>query len=969
MSRNRRTSIAAALILAGGLCAAQVSPGQGPGVALVVGNSSYSKLPALRNPVNDAKDLSASFTSLGYVVTTLLDASLPQMEKAVRDFAASASKAKSSVFYYAGHGVQSGGLNYLLPADADIKSEADIKYKSLAADLVLEQLDASGCPFNLIVFDACRDNPFSLSRSASRGLSVVGAAPRGSIVVYATSPGKTAADGEGRNGTFSASFLAALADPGIEIKAFLDRVGSGVQAATGGAQVPWVLSSYFGSFYLQSPEEALAAARARDKEVAGQLSALQAEIAARQTAIEGAKSAEQRQALELEQRKARAAEEAARLRSEAMAGELARLKAASAGAEKSKAAAAAMDKIQTERLAALREESARQLASLRGLEAGEADPTRLVAGTLRARAAIAEVASSYDASWASFRKEIGAELDKRRAEIKSQTQDPFETKKEYSDRIAVELASLERDFSARSEKRKADLEAAKRAAVKEAEAAHAGAVASALAAPLELGPTEVELEIGAFDAERKAWPVKAVSKRLALPAACALDWAIPAPDRETLKNNYYDSEALIKARAIGASLSFRLSKGKDESSPWTLILARARLLDLSKSMSTIVELKPEALAGFVDVSAKEPFFYRAKALVQTWPVGARVSIDEGPAQDSGTPLLLGPGPLRVKATWPDGSTATRSLELAASPSFQVIHVERGEEKPGSLSVTAPPESVISIDGADRRVVPKKPAGPEQFPSLKPGMRKVRIDWKSGRGEDRMVCVESGLERKLVSRDWVGEAEEADAAAKKSKGPIPPSVVRVYPPVLLDRRGGSRIDMPAWVEPFLEGVRALEKRYPELAEQFLVRFDEELPIDVHPDLHLAGLRLLLPVRTAERLRADLAAIAKDTYAGWQRPGKDTEGLRKLVDIFSAKLASISNLPSACIRDAYWVQIQEFSRERRAPEREFLRCVYLVVVPGKKEILDGIFAAFRSDPALKAFDPSTVEAFEQQLRLCL
>ncbi len=219
-------------------------------VALVIGNGGYQRLAPLKNPVNDAADVAASLGRLGFDVVRVTDGSYRQMMEAIESFRKKLSGAEAGMFFYAGHGVQSGGVNYLIPVDAVINDEYQLSFMAVNAEYVLSAMNVSGCPLNMVVMDACRDNPFAGFRSAGRGLAVVGNAPAGAIVVYATDPGKTAEDGRGRNGTFTEAFLRHVETPGLDVKALFDRVGAEVAANTGNAQTPWVSSKFYGTYYL-----------------------------------------------------------------------------------------------------------------------------------------------------------------------------------------------------------------------------------------------------------------------------------------------------------------------------------------------------------------------------------------------------------------------------------------------------------------------------------------------------------------------------------------------------------------------------------------------------------------------------------------------------------------------------------------------------------------------------------------------
>lgn len=222
----------------------------GKRVALVLGNGSYTKLGKLKNPGNDAADIGNNLEKLGFDTETLVDSTLGDMMEAIERFGKRLSGTEVGFFFYAGHGVQAGGTNYLIPVEADVQGEFQLKYKALVADFILETMNASGCPLNIIVLDACRDNPFSAFRSSARGLAVVGSAPAGAIIVYATDPGRTAADGSGRNGVFTEALLNHIATRGLDVKELFDKVGADVARATKQVQTPWVSSKYYGTYFL-----------------------------------------------------------------------------------------------------------------------------------------------------------------------------------------------------------------------------------------------------------------------------------------------------------------------------------------------------------------------------------------------------------------------------------------------------------------------------------------------------------------------------------------------------------------------------------------------------------------------------------------------------------------------------------------------------------------------------------------------
>lgn len=203
--------------------------------------------------MNDATDMANTLRSLGFEVAVLFDASQPAMDEAIYEFGVQLrSNGGLGLFYYAGHGIEVDGGNYLIPVDAAIRAEDEVRFKSIAVDQVLAKMESAGNEANLVFLDACRDNPLpptARSSSSGRGLSVVQAVT-GSLIVYATAPGQVAQDGQGRNGVFTGALLSHIGTPGMDVETMLRRVRGAVLAATGGKQVPWSSSSLTGAVYL-----------------------------------------------------------------------------------------------------------------------------------------------------------------------------------------------------------------------------------------------------------------------------------------------------------------------------------------------------------------------------------------------------------------------------------------------------------------------------------------------------------------------------------------------------------------------------------------------------------------------------------------------------------------------------------------------------------------------------------------------
>ena len=221
-------------------------------VALVIGNSDYKTAP-LKNPVNDARAMASALRNLGFEVLTGENVSRKAMLQRLREFRDKLGPDSVGLFYYAGHGIQVKGQNYLIPTDAAVRSEAEIDEESVNLAHLLDRLDEAKNSINIVILDACRDNPFARSfRSASRGLAQVDA-PTGTLIAYATAPGRTAADGDGANGLYTEEMLRVLRTPGLKVEDVLKRVRAGVVQRTNGVQTPWDASSLIGDFYFIPP--------------------------------------------------------------------------------------------------------------------------------------------------------------------------------------------------------------------------------------------------------------------------------------------------------------------------------------------------------------------------------------------------------------------------------------------------------------------------------------------------------------------------------------------------------------------------------------------------------------------------------------------------------------------------------------------------------------------------------------------
>jgi uncharacterized membrane protein YgcG len=237
-----------------------------PRVALVIGNSDYQSAPKLANPTNDAQSMAQMLNSAGFEVTQATDLNREEMVKAVQDFSASVAAhgpKTVAMVYYAGHGVQLAGENYLLPVDAKISTPADLEGNSLRLVDIMGTLESTPSRMRIVVLDACRNNPFPNVNDKSRGLAIVDA-PNGSIVGYSTAPGMEAQDGDNEHSPYTRSFLQRAREPNLPIEQLFKRVRLDVNSATDGRQTPWESSSLTSEFYFFG-DTAVASARAPDR--------------------------------------------------------------------------------------------------------------------------------------------------------------------------------------------------------------------------------------------------------------------------------------------------------------------------------------------------------------------------------------------------------------------------------------------------------------------------------------------------------------------------------------------------------------------------------------------------------------------------------------------------------------------------------------------------------------------------------
>ena len=218
-------------------------------VALVIGNGNYDVSP-LRNPVNDADDMEKVLKTLKFTVIKGINLNKREMLNHLSRFSTALRRADVGLFFFGGHGIQFNNRNYLIPVGCTVADETDVEFESLDAGRVIKKMAAAGSRLNIVILDACRNNPFHRSfRSTSQGLARMDA-PKGTIIAYATSPGSVASDGTGRNGTYTRHLLSAFPVPGLNIQDIFNQAGMGVMEETGDKQIPWTSNTPIPRYFL-----------------------------------------------------------------------------------------------------------------------------------------------------------------------------------------------------------------------------------------------------------------------------------------------------------------------------------------------------------------------------------------------------------------------------------------------------------------------------------------------------------------------------------------------------------------------------------------------------------------------------------------------------------------------------------------------------------------------------------------------
>jgi len=650
----KKTIICSLFIALVSVTSIYAQPTQPRRVALVVGNGAYAAN-ALKNPPNDATDVAAALKDAGFEVTLLKDADLTAFDTAVSDFAIRLKSADTALFYYAGHGVAVDGMNYMIPVSPRIDDAAAVKAKAVAVDTVVGRMETSGVRTVLVFLDSCRDNPFlGASRSGTRGLAVV-ATPKSvnSMIAYATSPGDTAADGTGRNGTFSGAFLAQLREPGLELSLLMRNVKAQVATESGNKQNPRVDDGMKEAFYFVSPEMLAARAQGSLDASRAEVAQLEKELADRQAIISATKDAQARQALEVEQQRQQALAVAKRLESENLAREAEKQKKLAAEAAALAAQKAATAAAQSRQQSELADLAATRRAELEKLAAAAAsdNPDILIETVERLEVVLREVDGQYAAALAASLTSSNGGYDKQLASLKGQTPDITESDAEFAARIAKEKAKLESERQAELVRLRTGAESQRIAQTQAMRTQYDDTLATLQRKVWTITGSGATLSPGTFDRNTKIWPFTVSSADPLVPMV-PVQVVADLNQASDTKAAILTLDSAVKAGALIAEIDWGITRDA-ANKRYALDVRAVRVRNLTTD-EIIASADPNQRAAYFVVGKRSsPTAARGALQVSSSGSVAEVFIDGQLIGKTPLSTMLAEGSYLVEVKWAD----------------------------------------------------------------------------------------------------------------------------------------------------------------------------------------------------------------------------------------------------------------------------------------------------------------------------
>lgn len=621
------------------------------------------------------------------------------MDGAIADFQNMLKGKDTVLFYYAGHGVQVEGENYLIPVKEDIQSSAQAKSRSVSLGDILDRMKASGVKTALVFLDACRDNPFpGSSRGGARGLAVVSAPSEiETCIAYATQPGSTAQDGTGRNGVFSAAMLKNLAVPGVSLSDFMTSVIADVKAKTGGKQQPRVDNGLSKPFYFVDPAIVAARAQAAFDKSKTELAGLDAKLAELQKQIASASDAQAKQKLQVEQQRQQALQQAKALEADNLAKEASKQKAAANTAatlaSERAAAQAANAKAQNElsNLAVARRAELDKLAQA----AASDNPDVLIDTVDRLEVVLKEVDGQYAAALQKSLNASNAGWDKQLVSMRGEQPDITETDAEFAARISKEKSELEA-------KRQDEL-ARLRTAAETQRISQTATIRSQYDDTLRSLQTKVwtvtgsgmKLSIGAFDRNTRLWPFTVDSADPTIPMQ-PVNVVAQLGTASDPRAAILAVDAAVKANALTAEIDWTIKRDL-ASKRYSIVIYAVRVRNLTND-AVVVEVKPNLLAAYFTAGKRSS---PIQAGVGSLVVNTKSGSGEGDVYLDGqkvgtTPLTLklAIGPARVQVRWADLYSSFSQQARIGEGQITAVTASKGLLKAGD---TGPAGGLIFYD--------------------------------------------------------------------------------------------------------------------------------------------------------------------------------------------------------------------------------------------------------------------------------
>ena len=721
--------------------------------ALVIGNSAYASN-ALTNPVNDATDIAAALREQGFDVLLRTDADYAGMDAALADFQKALKGKDTALFYYAGHGVQADGENYLIPVKEDITSLAKAKSRGVPLADVLGRIKDAGVATALIFLDACRDNPFpGSSRSGTRGLAAI-AAPRDveTLIAYATQPGDVAQDGAGRNGVFTAAVLKNLAAPGKTVAEVMTQVKADVKAATSGKQQPRVDDGLSKAFYFNDPALAAAKAQSASAKSTAELAALDAQVAALQAKINTTKDASAKQKLEVEQQRQQALQAAKRLEADNLAAEASRQAQLAAQAQQvslqrqTAANEAAAKQNELGNLAATRRAELDKLATA----AASDNPDVLIDTVERLDAVLKEVDGQYAAALAKSVASTNATWDVQVKAIDKEEADIVESDAEFATRQNQERATLEGKRQADLSQLKASAEAQRVAQTASIRAQFDSTLRTLQTKTWTLTGSAATLTVGTYDRNAKTWPFTVGSADATVPLT-----PVPLVAELGLANDPATAiralDAAVKANALTAEVDWGLVRQADQKR-YAVEVRGVRVRNLTSNAVVVQNTAVKRAAYFALGQRAKPILAVGTLVVNTKKGDgvAQVYVDGQVMGNTPLTVKLAEGSVSLEVRWTDnyGIPYKGSATLAAGQTTNVV-----ADKPGiKLGDLGPAGGIVFYDKGNS-------SGGWRYLEAAPSDASNGIQWYNG----------SNIDVKTDTKIGSGKANTAAIIAAQGEG--------------------------------------------------------------------------------------------------------------------------------------------------------------------------------------------------------